>query len=75
MTQSFSSLQSTQSPAPPYGAAIYTHPSDVTNDPKLTISEKRVVLASWIVLKNSDFSTDHNSGHTQTSTKITWVPS
>jgi hypothetical protein len=40
MTQSFSSFQSTQSPAPPYAAAIYTHPSDVTNDPKLTISER-----------------------------------
>jgi hypothetical protein len=48
MTQKFSSFQSTQSPAPPYGAAIYTHPSDVTNDPKLTTAEKRAVLASWI---------------------------
>jgi hypothetical protein len=48
MTQSFSSCQSAHSPAPPYGAAIYTHPSDVTNDPKLTILEKRAILASWI---------------------------
>jgi hypothetical protein len=48
MTQSFSPFQSTQSPAPPYGAAIYTHPSDVTSDPKLTTAEKKAVLASWI---------------------------
>jgi hypothetical protein len=37
-----------QSPAPGYGPAIYTHPSDVTNDPKLTTAEKRAILASWI---------------------------
>jgi hypothetical protein len=48
MTQSFRSFQSTQAPAPPYGAAIYTHPSDGTNDLKLTTAEKRMVLASWI---------------------------
>jgi hypothetical protein len=45
MTQSSSLFQSTRSS---YGAAIYTHPSDVTTDPKLTTAEKRVVLASWI---------------------------
>ena len=48
MTESFSFFPSTQLPAPSYGAAIYTHPSDVTNDPKLTTAEKRAVLASWI---------------------------
>ena len=37
-----------RSPAAPYGAAIYTHPSDVTSDPKLTTAEKKAVLASWI---------------------------
>jgi hypothetical protein len=34
--------------APANEAAIYTHPTDVTNDPKLTTAEKRVVLPSWI---------------------------
>jgi hypothetical protein len=48
MTQSFRSFQSGRSPAPPYEAAIYTHPSDVSNDPELTTEEKRAVLASWI---------------------------
>jgi hypothetical protein len=50
MTQSFCSFQSSQpgSPAPACGAATYTHPGDVTSDPKLTIAEKRAVLASWI---------------------------
>jgi hypothetical protein len=48
MTQNSSLLQLTRSPALPYGAAIYTHPDDVTNDPKLTTAEKRAVLASWI---------------------------
>jgi hypothetical protein len=48
MTESFSFFPSTQLPAPSYGAAIYTHPSDVTNDPKLTTAEKRALLASWI---------------------------
>jgi hypothetical protein len=47
MTQSSSLFQSTLSSAP-YGAAIYTHPSDVTSNPKLTTAEKRAVLASWI---------------------------
>jgi hypothetical protein len=46
MTQSSSLFQSTRSSAP-YGAAIYTHPSDLTSDPKLT-AEKKAVLASWI---------------------------
>jgi hypothetical protein len=48
MTDSFSFFPSNQVPAPSYGAAIYAHPSDVTNDPKLTTAEKRAVLASWI---------------------------
>jgi len=50
MNQSFKLFQSkqTRSPAPGYGPAIYTHPSDVTNDPKLTTAEKRAILASWI---------------------------
>jgi hypothetical protein len=48
MTQSSSFFQSTRSSAAPYGAAIYTHPSDVTSNPKLTTAEKRAVLASWI---------------------------
>ena len=50
MNQSFKLFQSKQprSPAPAYGAAIYTHPSDVTNDPNLTTAEKRAILASWI---------------------------
>jgi hypothetical protein len=50
MTQSFSAFQSSQpgSPAQPRDAAIYTHPDDVTSDPKLTTAEKRAVLASWI---------------------------
>ncbi len=48
MTEGFSFFPSTRSPAPSYGAAIYTHPSDVTNDPRLTTAEKRAVLASWI---------------------------
>jgi hypothetical protein len=50
MSQSFSPFQSNQpgSRAQTYGAAIYTHPSDVTNDPRLTTAEKRAVLASLI---------------------------
>src|ERR1700677_4921237 len=48
MTQNSSPFQLTRSPALPYGAAIYTYPDDVTNDPKLTTAEKRAVLASWI---------------------------
>jgi hypothetical protein len=31
-----------------HGSAIYTHPNDVTSDPKLTTAEKRAILASWI---------------------------
>ena len=30
------------------GAAIYIHPDDVASDPRLTLAEKRAVLASWI---------------------------
>jgi hypothetical protein len=48
MTRSSSFFQLTRSSAAPYGAAIYTHPSDVTSNPKLTTAEKRAVLASWI---------------------------
>jgi hypothetical protein len=50
MNQSFNSFQSTQpgSPERAYGAKIYTHPDDVTSDPKLTTAERRAVLASWI---------------------------
>jgi hypothetical protein len=49
-SQSFSPFQSSQpeSPTPAYGAAIYTHPSDVTSDPKLTGEEKSAVLASLV---------------------------
>jgi hypothetical protein len=45
MTQSSSFFQSTRSS---YGAAIYTHPGDVTNNPELTTAKKRAILASWI---------------------------
>jgi hypothetical protein len=48
MTQSSSLFQSTRSSAAPYGQPIYTHPSDVTSNPKVTTAEKRAVLASWI---------------------------
>jgi hypothetical protein len=50
MSENFSRFESTQpaSPAPAGGAAIYTHPDDVTSDQKLTTAEKRAVLASWI---------------------------
>jgi hypothetical protein len=50
MNQSFKFFQSKQpqSPAPGYGEAIYTHPSDVANDPNLTNKEKKAILASWI---------------------------
>jgi hypothetical protein len=50
MNQSFKLFQSKQpqSPAPGYGEAIYTHPSDVANDPNLTNEEKKAILASWI---------------------------
>src|ERR1700733_8649321 len=50
MNQSFRLFHSKQpqSPAPGYGEAIYTHPSDVANDPKLTTEEKKAILASWI---------------------------
>jgi hypothetical protein len=48
MTQSSSPFQLTRSPALPHGAAIYTHPEDVTSDTTLTTAEKRAVLASWI---------------------------
>lgn len=52
MNRSFTPFQPTQpaSPAPPPfpGAAIHTHPDDVASDPRLTTSEKRAVLASWI---------------------------
>ena len=51
MNQSFSPFQPSQpgwaSPAQSRGAT-YTHPDDVTSDPKLTTAEKRAVLASWI---------------------------
>jgi flagella basal body P-ring formation protein FlgA len=50
MNQSFKPLQSNQpgSTARACEAAIYMHPSDVMDDPKLTLAEKRAVLASWI---------------------------
>jgi hypothetical protein len=52
MNPSFTPLQSTRPESPALakarGAAIYTHPDDVTGDPKLTTAEKRVVLASWV---------------------------
>ena len=50
MNQSFKLFQSKQpqSLAPGYGEAIYTHPSDVANDPNLTTAEKKAILASWI---------------------------
>ncbi len=50
MNKSVSSFQSSRpgSPTQAYAAAIYTHPSDVTSDPKLTAAEKRAILASWI---------------------------
>jgi hypothetical protein len=50
MNQSFKLLQSNHlgSPEQACEAAIYMHPSDLMNDPKLTTAEKRAVLASWI---------------------------
>jgi hypothetical protein len=50
MNQSFKHFQSNQPGLPTWDqeTAVYTHPSDVTNDPKLTTPEKRAVLASWI---------------------------
>jgi hypothetical protein len=50
MNKSFSLFQSSQpgSLAQASGAVIYTHPTDVTSDPKLTTAEKRAVLASWV---------------------------
>src|ERR1700727_1790636 len=48
MNQSFSLFQSTRSSAVAYGAAIYTHPSDVTSNPQLTTADKRAILTSWI---------------------------
>jgi hypothetical protein len=48
MTRSYSFFSPTRSSAAPYKAAIYTHPSDVTTDHKLTTAEKKAVLASWI---------------------------
>ena len=51
MNQSFSPFQPSQPGwAPPAQSrgATYTHPDDVTSDPKLTTAEKRAVLASWI---------------------------
>jgi hypothetical protein len=68
MSRSFSPFPSSQpgSPAPVYGAAIYTHPSDVTSDPKLTTTEKRAVLASWIsdarAIENAPSSRQLDSG-------------
>jgi hypothetical protein len=48
MAQSSNLFQSTRSSATPYRVPLYTHPRDVTTDPKLTAAEKRAVLASWI---------------------------
>jgi hypothetical protein len=50
MSRTFSTFQVNQpeSPAQSRDAAIYTHPDDVTRDPKLTTAEKRAILASWI---------------------------
>jgi hypothetical protein len=48
MTKSSSFFKSTRSSAAPYRPAIYSHPGDITSDPKLTKAEKRAVLASWI---------------------------
>jgi hypothetical protein len=66
MNQSFSLFQSTRSSAAPYRAAIYTHPSDVTSNPKLTTAEKRAILASWIsdalAVENAPSSRQRDSG-------------
>jgi hypothetical protein len=51
MNPSFNFFQSTRPEsalAKHRGAAIYTHPDDVTGDPNLTTGEKRAVLASWV---------------------------
>jgi hypothetical protein len=51
MNQSFTPVQSSLpiSPAIDHGAAAtYTHPSDVTDDTRLTTEKKRAILASWI---------------------------
>jgi hypothetical protein len=51
MNQSFTPVQSSPPISPAMGqgtAATYNHPSDVTNDTKLTTGQKRAILASWI---------------------------
>jgi hypothetical protein len=48
MNQSSNLFRSTRSSAAPYGAALYTHPRDVTSNPKLTTAEKRAALDSRI---------------------------
>src|ERR1700735_5772902 len=68
MNKSFSRFESSQpaSPAPAGGAAIYTHPDDVTGNPKLTTAEKRAILASWIsdarAVENAPSSRQRDSG-------------
>lgn len=52
MSKSFTPFQPSQPRSPAAaqtpGEAIYGHPDDVVSDPKLTASQKRAVLASWI---------------------------
>ena len=51
MNPRFTPVQSSLPISPAMGqgtAAVYTHPSDVTNDMKLTTEQKRAILASWI---------------------------
>lgn len=49
MTQNVTLPDRSSPPASAFSpdAAIYTHPDDVANDPKLTLAEKREILASW----------------------------
>lgn len=52
MNQKTTSFQTSPSESPtlaqPPEAAIYTDPDDVMSDPRLTSSQKRAVLASWM---------------------------
>jgi len=49
MNNSYTSFQSRQPVAPVRtAAAVYAHPDDVASDRKLTTTQKRAMLASWI---------------------------
>jgi len=48
MRQDFGFIRKSHSECQPGGGAIYLHPDDVAGDSKLTLAEKRAILASWI---------------------------